>query len=83
MGQLPREVLQPVEHPSEAGQADLEFVRVRRVLIESRTQLINHVRGTLKAAGGRVEACDARNFARHATLVIPAGREAAHTPSWR
>jgi transposase len=80
MGQLPQKVLQPVEHRSEADQADLELVRARRVLIESRTQLINHVRGTLKSAGLRVKACDARYFARHAALVIPAGEEAKHTP---
>ena len=81
LGQMPRQMLHIVLHRREQAQADLELVRGRRELVETRTQLINHVRGSLKAMGLRVKDCDARYFAKHAALVIPGALVAQYAPA--
>jgi transposase len=53
------ELLRPIRHRSEQGQADLMKIRVRAALVESRTGLINTARGMTKALGERLPACDA------------------------
>lgn len=71
LAQFPREYLRPVKHRPEQMQADLSVLRARRVLVSVRTALINEVRGSVKALGGRIPACDARYFHRHAAASIP------------
>ena len=39
--------------------------------MEARTLLINHVRGSVKSAGGRLPACDAHTFYKKAKVHIP------------
>jgi transposase len=56
------ELLYPVEHRSEDSQAHLAVVHSREVLIRSRTQMINHVRGTVKSFGHRLPKCSAPSF---------------------
>lgn len=80
MGQLPLQMLCPVAHRSETAQADLEMVRARQALVEARTKLVNHVRGSLKSAGIKVKACDTRYFPRHAVLAIPPGQRKQYEP---
>jgi len=53
------ELLRPIRHRSEQGQADLMKIRVRAALVETRTALINTARGMTKARGERLPACDA------------------------
>ena len=55
-------LLHPIQHRSEAAQADLARVRARAALVEARTALINHVRGAAKAMGTRLPACGAEVF---------------------
>jgi transposase len=43
-------LLSPLEHRREASQAHLALIRSREVVVRSRAQLINHVRGTVKSA---------------------------------
>src|SRR5580700_11462864 len=47
-------LLHPVQHRSREAQVDLSWIRAREVLVKSRTQLINAVRGISKAFGERL-----------------------------
>ena len=47
-------LLSPLEHRGEASQAHLALIRSREVVVRSRAQLINHVRGTVKSFGALV-----------------------------
>src|SRR5215212_4256579 len=53
------ELLYPVEHRGEDSQAHLALVHSREALIRSRTQMINHVRGTVKSFGHVLPKCSA------------------------
>lgn len=64
LGRVDVRLLSPITHRSEEAQADLAVLRSREALVRSRTQLINQVRGTVKAMGGRVPACSAPAFVR-------------------
>jgi transposase len=44
-------LLSPVVHRSAQAQADLALVRLRRSLVEARTNLVNALRGTIKSTG--------------------------------
>jgi transposase len=44
-------LLSPLEHRGEESQAHLALIRSREVVVRSRAQLINHVRGTVKSFG--------------------------------
>ncbi|MCK4303569.1 MAG: transposase [Candidatus Eisenbacteria sp.] len=41
-------LLAPIQHRGVAAQSDLAIIRARDVLVRSRTQLVNHVRGAVK-----------------------------------
>lgn len=71
LGRLDVELLSPIEHRSEELQVDLAVVRSRDALVRSRTQLINHVRGTVKAMGERLGGWSAASFAGRALEVLP------------
>ena len=55
-------LLKPVQHRSEQTHAALAVVRSRKVAVEARTQLINSVRGQLKAMGHRLGSCSTARF---------------------
>jgi transposase len=46
-------LLYPLEHRSEQSQAHLALLHPREALVRASTQLINHVRGTVKSFGQR------------------------------
>lgn len=54
VGRLDPALLAPIEHRSEEVQADLAVIRSRDALVEARTALINQVRSSVKALGGRL-----------------------------
>jgi transposase len=56
------ELLRPIRHRSEKAQNDLMGIRVRAVLVEARTGLVNAARGFTKAAGERLPSCDTDNM---------------------
>jgi transposase len=56
------ELLHPVKHRGEESRAHLALLRSREPLVRSRTQLVNHVRGTVKSFGARLPGCSARSF---------------------
>ena len=47
-------LLSPIRHRSEQAQADLIMIRARAALVETRTALINVVRGLTKSFGERL-----------------------------
>lgn len=65
------ELLYPIEHRSRESQAHLGLLRSRDALIRSRTQLINHVRGTVKSFGARLPKCSAQSFHKKAVGQLP------------
>ncbi len=55
-------LLAPIRHRGVAAQVDLAILRSRDTLVASRTKLVNHVRGTVKAFGERLPKCSTRSF---------------------
>ena len=66
------ELLHPIEHRSEDSQAHLALIHSREALVRSRTQLINHVRGTAKSLGVRLPGCAAKSFHKKVYEHLPA-----------
>ena len=65
-------LLHPIQHRSQALQADLSWIRAREALVESRTQLINTIRGISKAFGERLPRCSVESFTAKLAAEIPA-----------
>ena len=74
------QLLKPIQHRGVEAQADLAVVRARSSLVCSRTQLVNHVRGAVKAFGGRVPRCSTESFAKRAVAYIPEPLQEALSP---
>jgi transposase len=58
LARIDPELLRPIRHRGEKAQMDLMQVRVRAALVETRTSLVNTLRGLAKSVGDRVENCD-------------------------
>lgn len=71
VGRLDSKLLAPVRHRRAQTQEDLALLRSRDVLVRSRTRLVNHVRGLVKAVGGRLPRCSTQSFATKAAGAIP------------
>lgn len=71
LARIDPKLLAPVKHRSAAVQADREVLRAREVAVRARTDLINHVRGAVKAWGARLPACSSRAFDRKVAAEIP------------
>jgi transposase len=71
------ELLYPIEHRGEESQAHLALIHSRDVLVRSRTQLINHVRGVVKSFGARLPKCSAESFYRRIRHQLPQELEEA------
>jgi transposase len=80
LGRIDPQLLSPVAHRSAQQQADLAVIRSRKALVGARALLINQVRGTVKAVGARLPACDAAYFARRAAGQIPEELDVALKP---
>jgi len=80
LGRADRKLLAPVKHRSEQAQRDLAIVRARACLLESRTKLINHVRGSVKSFGERLYKCTADSFAQTAKFSLPEELRLALSP---
>jgi len=65
-------LLHPIQHRSQALQADLSWIRAREALVESRTHLINTIRGISKAFGERLPKCSVESFTAKLAAEIPA-----------
>jgi transposase len=73
-------LLYPLKHRGEDSQAHLAIIRSRQALIETRTQLINHLRGAVKSFGARLPKCPARSFHKKAPEHIPEALRPALRP---
>lgn len=68
---LDPQLLCPVTHRSRQAQEHLQLLRSREALVASRTQLINHVRSSVKVHGERLPSCSAESFVRQVEPLIP------------
>jgi len=73
-------LLHAIRHRSQSAQEDLAVIRSRDQLVRCRTQLISHVRGSVKAIGSRLSSCGAECFARRVAGEIPRGLKPALEP---
>jgi transposase len=71
VARLDPKLLKAIQHRSEADQASLAILRSRDSLVAARTQLINHVRGSVKATGRRLPSCSGPSFHQTASEAIP------------
>lgn len=79
-GRADVQLLHPIRHRSAAAQADLALLRARDQLVQTRTGLINHVRGAVKAVGARLTRCSAEVFPRRVRAEVPEAVRPALTP---
>jgi len=80
VGRLDPALLKPITHRGAAAQADLAVLHARDALVRTRTQLISHTRGVVKALGGRLPRCSAEAFARRASGDVLAELQPALAP---
>ncbi len=71
VGRMDPKLLYPIRHRGAEAQADLGLIRSRDALVRARVQLVNHVRGSVKAFGGRLPSCSTPAFAHKARGHIP------------
>jgi transposase len=71
LARLDPELLAPVHHRNAACQQDLAVLRARAALVRARTLLVNHLRGAVKSAGGRLPKCSAASLSRRSALPVP------------
>jgi transposase len=55
-------LLSPIKHRGESSQTHLALLHSRDALVGTRTKLVNHIRGTVKAFGVRLPKCTAQSF---------------------
>jgi transposase len=80
LARLDPKLLYPLRHRGEGSQAHLALIRSREALVSCRTQLVNHVRGTVKSFGHRLPKCPARSFHKRASEHIPEALRPALDP---
>jgi transposase len=80
LARVDAELLRPIRHRSEQAQADLRRVRVRAVLVEARTMLVNAARGLAKAQGERLPSCDTDALGVKQLEALPAGLQESLRP---
>lgn len=71
LGRADPRLLSPIEHRSEDSQQKLIPIKMRRQLVETRTSLINFVRGTAKSLGIKLLKCDSSCFVDRASAQLP------------
>ena len=64
-------LLAPIRHRGAQAQADLSVLRSRDILVQTRTRLINHMRGIVKSHGERLPSCSASAFVNKVAAVLP------------
>jgi len=71
IGRLDPKLMYPIHHRSEQAHSDLELIKSRGILVRVRSQLVNHVRGAVKATGVRIPKCSLECFHKKAPENIP------------
>ena len=72
LGRADVQLLSPVRHRGARAHRDLQWIRSRAHLVKLRTELINHVRSTVKGSGGRLPGCSSPSFAAKMREQLPA-----------
>jgi transposase len=72
LARIDPELLRPIRHRSEAAQGDLTTIRIRALLVETRTKLVNGARGFGKMEGDRLPGCDAGTMGVEKMEELPA-----------
>jgi transposase len=80
LARLDPKLLYPLKHRGEEAQAHMALIRSREALVGTRTQLVNHVRGTVKSFGHRLPKCPARTFHKRAAEHITEALRSALEP---
>jgi transposase len=80
LGRVDPSLLFPIAHRGETAQGDLATIRARAQLVQSRTRLLNSVRGMAKSFGERLRQCDADQVTEQMAEELPAALRAAVTP---
>ena len=80
LARLDPQLLWPVVHRGVEAQRDLSVLRSRDALVQSRSQLINHCRGLVKAMGQRLPSCSPEAFAKKVLGSIPDSLKMALLP---
>lgn len=80
LGRADVTLLSPLKHRGAATQADLAVIKARDAAVRVRAQLIGHVRGTVKALGGRIPACSTASFGVRAARALPESLRVALLP---
>ena len=71
LARLDPELLSPIKHRGESSQCHLALVHSRDALVGTRTKLVTHVRGTVKAFGSRLPKCTAQSFHQRSPSTCP------------
>jgi len=71
LGRVDRALLHPVHHRGPEAQQDLAVLKARDMLVATRTDLVNHVRGAVKGMGFRIAKCSTDAFAQRAKESMP------------
>lgn len=74
---LEPKLLWPVRHRDMNAHNDLEVIKARDILVQSRTKLINHVRSVVKGIGQRLPKCSSASFAVRVVRLLPEPLNAA------
>lgn len=68
---LEPKLLWPIRHRNTKAHDDLEVIKARDMLVQSRSKLINHVRSVVKARGERLPSCAAARFSNRMAQLVP------------
>jgi transposase len=80
LGRADASLLAPIQHRGAQVQADLAVAKGRDLLVRTRTQWINHIRGVLKSGGVRLPRCTSSSFHIRTRLLVPAELRPALDP---
>jgi transposase len=73
LARLDPKLLYPLKHRGEEAQAHMALIRSREALVSSRTQLVNHIRGTVKSFGARLPKCEGEELPQEGPRAHPRG----------
>lgn len=73
-------LLRPLRHRREGAMLDRAVLHSREILVRSRVQLVNHVRGVVKTVGARLPSSGTAQFARKARPELPESLRPALEP---
>ncbi len=71
LGRADPALLHPIRHRGEQAQLDLAVIQSRDMLVKTRSALIAHVRGSVKAIGERLPKCEPDTFADRMAEHVP------------